>query len=216
MNTADFVHPRSVPQPWDSSARIWATWDNNNLYLAAKVWDDAVVADSADIWRDDGLEFGFDGAHDGVFTGMDDHQITVAVDHRVAINGVLNNQVQRAIATWSDGYYVELAIPVTLLQPPAWTTGHIAGFTFGIHDDDDGGDWDAYMVWEGQSTNSQAQNFGQLQLASAAQPTNTPTATPTRTPTATPTRTPTATPTRTSVPGTQHKIFLPLIIRNAN
>jgi len=200
MTTADFVHPRSVPQPWDSSARIWATWDNNNLYLAAKVWDDAVVADSADIWRDDSLEFGFDGAHDGVFSGTDDHQITVAVDHRVAHNGVLNNQVQRAIAIWSDGYYVELAIPVTLLQPPAWTTGHIAGFTFGIHDDDDGGDWDAYMVWEGQSTNSQAQDFGQLQLASAAQPTNTPT----------------ATPTRTSVPGAPHKNYLPLIIRNAN
>lgn len=68
------------------------------------------------------------------------------------------------------------------------------------------------MVWEGQSTNSQAQNFGQLQLTAATQPTNTPTATPSRTPT----RTPTATPTRTSVPGAQHKNYLPLITRNAN
>ena len=83
INTADFVHPRSVPQPADGSARIWAAWDSNRLYLAVRVWDDAMVADSADIWRDDGLEFAIDGAQDGSFGGVDDHQITVAINGRV-------------------------------------------------------------------------------------------------------------------------------------
>ena len=32
------------------------------------------------------------------------------------------------------------------------------------HDDDDGGNWDHYLIWQGSSTNSQAAEFGRLVL----------------------------------------------------
>ncbi|MGC8837646.1 MAG: hypothetical protein ACP5UM_04430, partial [Anaerolineae bacterium] len=74
--------------------------------------------------------------------------------------------------------------------------------TWGLHDDDDGGVWDSYLVWEGRNTNTSDATYGHLFLTGSASwatptPGPTPTATPTRTPTATsgPTATPTATPT---------------------
>ena len=168
INTADFVHPRSVPLPADSSARIWAAWDSNALYLAVRVWDDAMVADSADIWRDDGLEFAIDGAQDGIFGDVDDHQITVAIDGRVTdLGSVPLNQVARAIRPVTGGYIMEVAVPVSVLHVPAWGLDSVLGFTFGLHDDDDGGDWDSYLIWEGTSTISNPQEFGLLTLSNA-------------------------------------------------
>ena len=168
INTADFVDPRSVPQPADGSARIWAAWDTNKLYLAVRVWDDAMVADSADIWRDDGLEFAIDGAQDGSFSGVDDHQITVAIDGRVTDQGTLPlGQVARAIRPIAGGYIMEVAVPASVIQAPAWGLDSVFGFTIGFHDDDDGGDWDSYLIWEGTSTISDAQGFGLLTMSNA-------------------------------------------------
>ena len=168
INTADFVHPRSVPQPADGSARIWASWDGDTLYLAARVWDDAMVADSADIWRDDGLEFAIDGAQDGIFGDVDDHQITVAIDGRVTdLGNVPLSQVVRAIRPVAGGYIMEVAVPVSVLHVPAWGLDYVLGFTIGLHDDDDGGDWDSYLIWEGTSTISNPQEFGLLTLSNA-------------------------------------------------
>ena len=164
---ASTVRPTDVPPPApaDVSARIWAAWDNTFLYMAARVWDDALVSDSPDVWQDDELEFALDGALDGVFTGPDDHQITVNVDGRVTNRGLLPlPEVQRSIQTLPDGYQVEMAIPLAILQPPGWGAGWTAGFNIGLHDDDDGGNWDHYLIWQGSSTNSQAAEFGRLVL----------------------------------------------------
>lgn len=165
--TANTVRPTSVPppDPADISARIWASWDNSYLYISARVWDDVLVSDSPDVWQDDELEFGFDGAFDGVFTGPDDHQITINVDGRVTNRGLIPlPEVQRAIEILDDGYQVEMAIPLTILQPPTWGAGYAVGFNIGLHDDDDGGNWDHYLIWQGSATNAQAENFGRLYL----------------------------------------------------
>ena len=58
-------------------------------------------------------------------------------------------EVQRGIRLLGDGYTIELAIPTSILQSPVWELDHIAGFTIGLHDDDDGGDWDWYVIWLG-------------------------------------------------------------------
>ncbi len=167
-STATTVRPTDVPPPTpeDISARVWAAWDDNFLYLAARVWDDVLVSDSPDVWQDDELEFGFDGAFDGLFNGPDDHQITINVDGRVTNRGIidLSGLVERAVAILDDGYQVEMAIPLSVLQPPGWGAGWAVGFNIGLHDDDDGGNWDHYLIWQGASTNSQAQNFGRLTL----------------------------------------------------
>lgn len=172
--TASTVRPTDVPPPApaDVSARIWAAWDNSFLYIAARVWDDVLISDSPDVWHDDELEFGFDGALDGVFDGLDDHQITINADGRVFDFGYidLNGLVQRFVATLDDGYQVEMAIPLAILQPPGWGAGWTAGFNIGLHDDDDGGNWDHYLIWQGSSTNSQAGDFGRLVLEGGCHP----------------------------------------------
>ncbi|MEA3337846.1 MAG: DNRLRE domain-containing protein [Chloroflexota bacterium] len=170
-NTADFVHERLNPLPADSSARVWVAWHPDWLYLAARVWDDVLVADSTSIWRDDGIEFGIDGANDENFTGPDDHQITAALYDRVTDWGVIPlDEAQRAHRILSDGFVIEMAVPLSVLQPPVWTAGHQAGFTIGLHDDDDGGDWDSYMVWEGQYTVQSPEDFGTLVLLEEGAP----------------------------------------------
>jgi hypothetical protein len=165
---ASTVRPTSVPPPplWDISARIWAAWDSNFLYLAATVLDDALVSDSPDVWHDDQLEFGFDGAFDGLFDGQDDHQITINADGRVTDFGStnLNDVIQRSVTVMGDGYEVEMAIPLSVLQPPNWAAGQSVGFNIGLHDDDDGGNWDHYLIWQGSATNAQPEYFGILYL----------------------------------------------------
>lgn len=202
-NTAETIHVRGTPEPADSSLRAWAAWDANTLYLAARVYDDVVVSDSIDAWKDDSIEFAIDSAQDGRFDGPDDHQITITADGRVLDWGVTElPAVLRAAAETVDGYIVEMAIPLSALQPPAWHSGHVAGFNIGLHDDDeDGGDWDTYMIWEGASTNRDAANFGRLLLSGDAWPTPTPGGpTPTATPTTTPSSTPTPTATASATP----------------
>lgn len=219
-STVEFVHERSNPLPADSSMRVWALWDSNTLYLGARVVDDAMVADSAEIWKDDGIEYSIDGALDGSFSGPDDHQITVAVNERVMERGTTDlPEVQRAVRATNDGYVIEIAVPQSVLQAPNWGAGKETAFNIGLHDDDDGGDWDAYMIWEGNSTTSNPANFGRLLLSATAwqapggptatatpsrtatpspTPTVTPTPVPTQAATATPTNTPTRTPTATA------------------
>ncbi len=200
-NTAEYIHVRGTPDPADSSLRAWAAWDAYTLYLAARVYDDVVVADSPEVWKDDSIEFAIDGAQDGRFNGPDDHQITITVDGRVMDRGITElPAVQRAVRLTADGWAVELAVPLAVLQPPAWHIGYAVGFNTGLHDDDDGGDWDTYLIWEGSSTNDNAANFGRLQLSEEPWPTPTPGG-PTRTPTPTPTATATPTPTATGSPG---------------
>ncbi len=166
--TASTVRPTDAPppDPSDNSARIWASWDDDYLYVAARVWDDELWRDSSDVWQDDELEFAFDGALDGLFTGPDDHQITINLDGTVTDRGLMPplTNVLRSVETQVDGYQVEMAIPLTLLQPPGWGAGWVAGFNIGLHDDDDGGNWDHYLIWQGAATHTQAQNFGQLVL----------------------------------------------------
>jgi hypothetical protein len=135
------------------------------LYLAAQASDNGLVADSIDIWRDDSVEFAFDGALDFILGGLDDHTFTAAIDGRVMDWGVVPSPaVQRAVEIVDDGYVIELGIPLALLQAPNWGLGKQLGFNIGLHDDDDGGDWDSYMVWEGNSTVSQPQEYGRMLL----------------------------------------------------
>lgn len=166
-STARTVRPTTVPppSPADASVQVWTSWDNNFLYIAARAWDDVLVVDSPEPWNDDELEFGIDGALDGLFNGVDDHQVTITIDGWVTDRGVTPlPDVQRAVETLAGGYQVEMAIPISILQPSGWSAGRAVGFNIGMHDDDDGGAWDHYLIWEGTATNAQAQLFGRLYL----------------------------------------------------
>jgi hypothetical protein len=197
------------PAVEDAAAWVRARWDLLNLYLAVHVSDDVIVNDSGDVWRDDEIELGFYAVYDGNPAGHDTHQYTVNPDGRVSVfgNPAVPIPIETAVRIVPGGWDVELRIPHTHLfgfyHP--FTVGSTLSFNVGLHDDDDGGDWDSYLVWQGSSTITNGDAFGEMLLVipnAPLPPTPTPTATPrsTPTPTATPFPTPTITPTPTASP----------------
>lgn len=164
-HTASMVHPRSAPEPADSSALLRAAWSETTLYLAAVISDSQHVADSVDIWRDDSMEIGIDGAHDHTPDGLDDHQLTVSIDGRLTDFGNLAAP-GGVVATrqYATHYTVEIALPVNCLGQSRLVSAQTLGMTLGLHDDDDGGDWDSYLVLAGDNTYSSAFNWGDLRL----------------------------------------------------
>ncbi|PKO24152.1 MAG: hypothetical protein CVU38_00240 [Chloroflexi bacterium HGW-Chloroflexi-1] len=221
-NSADFVMGQPSPSTDDISADVRSLWDNDWLYFAAHVSDDALWRDSDNIWDDDSVEIALDGANDQVSLQTDDHQFTVAIDGWLTDLGIAlppdaGAAVMRAVQRHPDGYDVELAISTNYLAAGALTEGKIMGFNLGLNDDDDGGKRkgsnDNWLVWEGRNTYNAPADYGKLILGASFNPvtpfpstTPTPTRTPTTTPmpidtpTATPTDTPTTTPTNTPTP----------------
>ena len=148
----------------DCSAVIRSGWTQNTLYFAIQVSDDVIVTDSSDVWRDDGVELGLDGARDLQPWGVDDHQYTIVADGRVADRAVLTQDITAAVTVRSGGFDIEVAIPMAKLVPGIPISGTVLGFTWAIHDDDDGGNWDAYLIWDGTNTSSMPDEFGSLAL----------------------------------------------------
>lgn len=177
----------AIPSYNDFHARLWASWDRSYIYFAVAVHDDVVIAnDGSDIWRDDGIEFGIDGAYDHQPYHADDHQITIRADGATRDFGIrtLPGGVLTAAHITNDGYNVEMALPWGILGDTPYFNGQILGFTFGAHDDDDHGNWDSYLIWAGDSTNNSNNHYAAVHLTGSPPPP--PTATHTPTPAATP------------------------------
>ncbi len=210
---ADTITFQPNPPAADISAEVRSFWDGDYLYFAVSVTDDKLYQDSDQVWHDDSVELGIDGANDQVGSQADDHQLTVTEDGRLAELGTLLAPEVRAtfkVATRqrSGGYDVEIAVPRDYLAAGALDPGKVLGFTIGLNDDDDGGkresQSDNHLVWEGASTNSAPADFGKLVLGAPQGPaaTYTPTVTPAVTATPTQTATATLTPTATATPTT--------------
>ncbi len=146
----------------DLSAIIRSGWDEQTLYFAIEVHDDVLVIDSTDVWRDDGLEIGLDGLYDRDAWGDDDHQYTIVADGRVTDRGTPASDVAAGIQITDQGYNIEVAIPMSQLLMGIPISGTVMGFTAGLHDDDDGDSWDAYLIWEGTNTSSKPEEWGSL------------------------------------------------------
>jgi hypothetical protein len=153
----------------DLSSLIRSGWDDQHLYFAIEVTDDVVVADSTDVWRDDGVEIGLDGLNDDYAWGWDDHQYTVVVDGRKTDRGTATSDITAAVYEHQGGYNIEVAIPMSKLLSGSPISGTVMGFTIGIHDDDDGGSWDAYLIWQGTNTSSSPEEFGDLVFSQRAE-----------------------------------------------
>jgi hypothetical protein len=148
--------------PSDLSASVRAGWDERQLYFFIQVTDDFIVTDSTDVWRDDGVEIGLDGLHDQLPWGWDDHQYTIVADGRIADRATAPTAITAATVRHQGGYNVEVAIPMSQLIPGTPISGTVMGFTVGLNDDDDGGNRDAYLIWQGTNTSSSPQEFGSL------------------------------------------------------
>lgn len=201
--TADTVAGQPPLSPADSSASLRAAWDAANLYFAIHVNDDQLWSDSEDIWRDDGVEIAIDGDLSRTRNGTTDHLYTLNQDGRHTDWGITLTVGSYLTQAVPGGYDIEFAIPVTqVLRRSAFSTGLMMGFTWAVHDDDDGGNWDTWLIWEGNQTTTNYHLFGQLLLSIVPIEFPTPTSTPTPTATATsvPSPTPTATNTFTPTP----------------
>ena len=89
--------------------------------------------------------------------------------------------------------------------------GRAVRFNVGLNDDDDGGSRDDWLVWRGERTIDQSENFGALILSGSLLTASTPTSTATPTPPRT--LTPTPTLTRTTQPTGASTTYLPLVLR---
>ncbi len=178
-SSADTV-VRIVPSLQDLAGWLWSAWDTEYLYFAVHIVDDHVIGqDSQDVWRDDGVEIAVDGSPDGK-SGSDHHQITLVSDGRATDFGSqpLPAGTLYAVRRVPGGYIAELALPWSALGISTPAGGQVLNFTWGVHDDDDGGDWDSYLIWAGSSTVAADQGMAPLILAGGTIP---PTATPTPT-----------------------------------
>jgi hypothetical protein len=153
VETADRIHGVLSSVEGDSSVTVYSAWDDAYLYLAARIYDDVLVHDSENLSDDDAVEFGLDGLHDHQGEQADDHSYTIRVDGVLANSGTLVTDGNEILATriLTDGWSLEMAVPWTLLGGQLATYRTI-GFTLGLHDDDDGGDADAHMIWKGWNT----------------------------------------------------------------
>jgi len=146
----------------DLSAVIRSGWREDTLFFAIEVHDDVIVTDSAEVWRDDGVEIALDGLNDKAAWGSDDHQYTIVANGSVTDRGEPTVDVVASVLTYEGGYNVEAAIPMAQLVSGVPISGTVMGFTVGLHDDDDGDSWDAYLIWEGTNTSSAPEEFGTL------------------------------------------------------
>jgi hypothetical protein len=153
----------------DLSSLIRSGWDDQHVYFAIQVTDDVVMADSTDVWRDDGVEIGLDGLNDEYAWGWDDHQYTVVVDGRLGDRGAEATGVTAGISQHEGGYDIEVAIPMSKLLSGSPISGTVMGFTIGLHDDDDGDSWDAYLIWQGTNTSTSPEEYGDLLFTARAE-----------------------------------------------
>lgn len=157
-----FSYSGNIDSPADLSAIIRSGWDEQTLYFAIEVNDDVRVTDGPDVWRDDGVEIALDGLNDKNAWGEDDHQYRIVADGSTLDRSVPITSIVASVLTYEGGYSIEVAIPMAELIPGVPISGTVMGFTIGLRDDDDGGDWDAYLIWEGTNTDGAPEEFGSL------------------------------------------------------
>lgn len=210
---------KEIPSAADLSVNLRTAWNASYLYLSGAITDDKLIGNDSELgkpWLDDVVEIGISGPGGT-------HQFTLALDGRLADQGILISGLTFVTQTVAGGWQFEVAIPAPTLGQASFQAEQSFSFTFGLWDDDLGGGQpgQTHMIRRGTSTfapSSSATGWGTLVLgaetylfpASTATPTPTPTqtatvtVTPTRTGTATATPTPTvtvtATPTQTRTP----------------
>lgn len=147
----------------DISADIYLLWDDENLYVAAKVTDDASLDNSKegpDIWDGDALEvlLGMDGKADPgrIYFGKGDYQIGLSPGNNKDIKpnewiwrrDDYNGGIEVASKPQEKGYAIEAKIPFKILGGFKPEVGKKFDFDIAV-DDSDKGKRDAQMAWTG-------------------------------------------------------------------
>jgi hypothetical protein len=151
----------------NNTATFGVLWDNNNLYIGAKVLDANLFSDSPDLWQDDAVEIYIDANYNRstTYDGFD-NQIVQGYNKSTVTTKLNITGLQHAWAAISGGYSVEIAIPWSQLGISAPAPGTNIGFDISYDDDDNGGDRDGQATWNGTSDNYENTSaFGRLTLS---------------------------------------------------
>jgi xyloglucan-specific exo-beta-1,4-glucanase len=171
--TAANVISGTVSSTTDLNANVRALWDNSNLYLWVRVFDDYKVNDSGTaVHKDDSVEIYIDADNSKLtaYDGINDYQYIFRWNDTTVYETKLNNTagITFAQATLTDGYRMEIQIPLSTLGVTPGS-GTKIGFEVQINDDDDGGERDGKKAWWGidDTAWSDPSKFGTAQLDSA-------------------------------------------------
>lgn len=147
----------------DISADIYLLWDDENLYVAAKVTDDVPFDNSKegpDIWDGDALEIllGMDEKADPgrIYFGKGDYQIGLSPGNNKNIKPSewiwrrddYKGGIEVASKPWEKGYTIEAKIPFKVLGGFKPEVGKKFDFDVAV-DDSDKAKRDAQMAWTG-------------------------------------------------------------------
>ncbi|MEM7129487.1 MAG: sugar-binding protein [Chloroflexota bacterium] len=136
----------------DLSAVFRGLFDSRYLYILVEVTDDILQNDSlTEVWLDDTIELYINGnnSQGSVYDGVDDSQFLFRWSDPTNYRGTHSIRVpsdtQRVIINSSNGYLMELALPLSALG--ITTESQEFGFDIHVVDDDDGGDRDNKINW---------------------------------------------------------------------
>jgi len=135
----------------DLAAEWLARWDDEALYVAVRITDDAQSADSDSAWNDDSVEIyvDADNSKEERYDGENDFQFIVPYDGSGVSTGGDSppaGDAEQAQQLTPDGWQVEFRLPWSTagVTPSA---GDLVGFDVHVNDDDDGDARDAKLSW---------------------------------------------------------------------
>ncbi len=184
LDKAEQVKIKTVKNAWsgkeDSSAKVNASWDNKNLYLAINVKDDKLdpAKDNA-LYNGDCVELFFDidiASNMNRFTA-EDYQLTFAPNNKfipIKHGGGLNfdaNSVKLKSSKNNDGYTLDIEIPWSSLKSANGESfvpakGKVIGFEIAVDDND--GKYKtrkSQIVWSGKgNAHAETINYGTIIL----------------------------------------------------
>lgn len=151
--------------PADSSCLWSVMWDDDNIYLAATVWDDVftpVTAVNAN-WKSDCMFIFFDADADGV---VDNTLSVFPLDGAPAVRyhaGIEEGSVTPAVVMDSrlgdGGRFVEVAIPVASMTNMAPAAGNAFNLQVGIEEGITAPDSGKFLCWNGLEPGNDGNQF---------------------------------------------------------
>jgi hypothetical protein len=142
----------------DSSATVAIRWDDNYLYVAARIRDNARGAylTSSNIYEDDSIEVFIDGNGDrrGPY-GQDDLQCIFRADGTAQLLRQQRQQAGQFCGTFAvrqgvgADWMLEVAFPWSLLGSTSPSGGRLLGFDIVLNDDDNAAAQEQkhYLIW---------------------------------------------------------------------
>ncbi|WP_026509692.1 endo-1,4-beta-xylanase [Butyrivibrio sp. LC3010] len=141
-----------------ASAKI--LWDNENLYVLAKVTDSDLNKDNSNAWEQDSVEFFIDENNGKTNSYQeDDKQYRINYENTPSFNGTkcVADNVNSAAAATADGYVIEAAFKWTDIEP---ANGTKVGFDLQLNDADSTGSRIGTLNWADNSGQGYASTAG--------------------------------------------------------